>query len=243
MEERIQKLISACGLASRRAAEEWIAAGRVTVNGEKARLGDRADLDRDTVLVDGKPLAPGGGRTYLMLNKPRGYVTTLSDEKGRKTVIDLVAGCGTRVWPVGRLDMDSEGLLILTDDGALTHQLLHPSHEVDKEYLVWVTGNVNKALPILSAPMTLDGERLAPAQVRRGRDSGGVHQLSVTVHQGKNRQVRRMCAQAGLTVLRLKRIREGSLSLDRRLRPGAWRPLTDGETAALLAEKNLQELV
>ena len=233
MEERIQKLISACGLASRRAAEEWIAAGRVTVNGEKARLGDRADLDRDTVLVDGKPLAPGGGRTYLMLNKPRGYVTTLSDEKGRKTVIDLVAGCGTRVWPVGRLDMDSEGLLILTDDGALTHQLLHPSHEVDKEYLVWVTGNVNKALPILSAPMTLDGERLAPAQVRRGRDSGGVHQLSVTVHQGKSRQVRRMCAQAGLKVLRLKRVREGPLSLDRSLKAGQWRTLTDRELLEL----------
>ena len=233
MEERIQKLIPACGLASRRAAEEWIAAGRVTVNGEKARLGDRADLDRDTVLVDGKPLAPGGGRTYLMLNKPRGYVTTLSDEKGRKTVIDLVAGCGTRVWPVGRLDMDSEGLLILTDDGALTHQLLHPSHEVDKEYLVWVTGNVNKALPILSAPMTLDGERLAPAQVRRGRDSGGVHQLSVTVHQGKNRQVRRMCAQAGLKVLRLKRVREGPLSLDRSLKAGQWRTLTDRELLEL----------
>lgn len=233
MEERLQKLISACGLASRRAAEEWIAAGRVTVNGEKARLGDRADLDRDTVLVDGKPLAPGGGRTYLMLNKPRGYVTTLSDEKGRKTVIDLVAGCGTRVWPVGRLDMDSEGLLILTDDGALTHQLLHPSHEVDKEYLVWVAGNVNKALPILSAPMTLDGERLAPAQVRRGRDSGGVHQLSVTVHQGKNRQVRRMCAQAGLEVLRLKRVREGPLSLDRSLKAGQWRTLTDRELLEL----------
>lgn len=233
MEERIQKLISACGLASRRAAEEWITAGRVTVNGEKARLGDRADLDRDTVLVDGKPLAPGGGRTYLMLNKPRGYVTTLSDEKGRKTVIDLVAGCGTRVWPVGRLDMDSEGLLILTDDGALTHQLLHPSHEVDKEYLVWVAGNVNKALPILSAPMTLDGERLAPAQVRRGRDSGGVHQLSVTVHQGKNRQVRRMCAQAGLEVLRLKRVREGPLSLDRSLKAGQWRTLTDRELLEL----------
>ena len=233
MEERIQKLISAGGLSSRRAAEEWIAAGRVTVNGEKARLGDRADLDRDTVLVDGKPLAPGGGRTYLMLNKPRGYVTTLSDEKGRKTVIDLVAGCGTRVWPVGRLDMDSEGLLILTEDGALTHQLLHPSHEVDKEYLVWVTGNVNKALPILSAPMTLDGERLAPAQVRRGRDSGGVHQLSVTVHQGKNRQVRRMCAQAGLKVLRLKRVREGPLSLDRSLKAGQWRTLTDRELLEL----------
>lgn len=233
MEERIQKLISACGLASRRAAEEWIIAGRVTVNGEKARLGDRADLDRDAVLVDGRPLTPGGGRIYLMLNKPRGYVTTLSDEKGRKTVVDLVGGCGARVWPVGRLDMDSEGLLILTDDGALTHQLLHPSHEVEKEYLVWVTGNVNRALPILSAPMTLDGEQLSPAQVRRGRDSGGVHQLSITIHQGKNRQVRRMCAQAGLVVLRLKRVREGALSLDRSLKAGQWRTLTDRELLEL----------
>ncbi len=233
MEERIQKLISACGLASRRAAEEWIAAGRVTVNGAKAHLGDRADLDRDAVLVDGRPLKPGGGRTYLMLNKPRGYVTTLNDEKGRRTVAGLVDRCGVRVWPVGRLDMDSEGLLLLTDDGALTHQLLHPSHEVEKEYLVWVTGNVNKALPVLSAPMTLDGEPLAPAQVRRGRDSGGVHQLSIVIHQGKNRQVRRMCAQAGLEVLRLKRIREGALSLDRALKPGSWRPLTDEELRLL----------
>ena len=168
-----------------------------------------------------------------MLNKPRGYVTTLSDEKGRKMVTDLVAGCGVRVWPVGRLDMDSEGLLILTDDGALTHQLLHPSHQVDKEYLVWVTGKVNKALPILSAPMVLDGEQLSPAQVRRGRDSGGVHQLSITIHQGKNRQVRRMCAQAGLEVLRLKRVREGSLELDRALKPGQWRPLAQEELLRL----------
>lgn len=233
MEERLQKLISACGLASRRAAEEWITAGRVTVNGEKAHLGDRADLDRDAVLVDGRPLAPGGGRTYLMLNKPRGYVTTLSDEKGRKTVADLVAGSGARVWPVGRLDMDSEGLLLLTDDGALTQRLLHPSHQVEKEYLVWVAGNVQKALPILSAPMELDGEPLAPARVRRGRDSGGVHQLSIVVCQGKNRQVRRMCAQAGLEVLRLKRIREGGLCLDQSLRPGRWRPLTSQELLAL----------
>ena len=233
MEERLQKLISACGLASRRAAEGWIIAGRVTVNGEKAHLGDRADLDRDTVLVDGRPLVPGGGRAYLMLNKPRGYVTTLSDEKGRRTVSDLVAGCGVRVWPVGRLDMDSEGMLLFTDDGALTHQLLHPSHEVEKEYLVWVMGDLRKALPILSAPMVLDGEALAPAQVRRGRDSGGVHQLSVTIRQGKNRQVRRMCALAGLEVLRLKRIREGGLALDRALEPGQWRLLTQTEVLAL----------
>ena len=133
--ERLQKLISACGLASRRTAEEWIAAGRVTVNGQKAHLGDQADLDRDQILVDGRPLRPGGGRTYLMLNKPRGYVTTLSDEKGRKTVAQLVSGCGARVWPVGRLDLDSEGLLLMTDDGALTHRLIHPSHQVETESL------------------------------------------------------------------------------------------------------------
>ena len=236
MEERLQKLISACGLASRRKAEEWITAGRVTVNGEKARLGDRADLDRDRVEVDGRPLRPGGERTYLMLNKPRGYVTTLSDEKGRKTVADLVSGCGVRVWPAGRLDLDSEGLLLLTDDGDLTQRLLHPSHQVEKEYLVWVTGDVGRALPVLSAPMELDGEMLLPAAVRRGRSTGAVTQLSITIRQGKNRQVRRMCARAGLTVLRLKRIREGGLSLDRTLAPGAWRRLRPQEILRLMEE-------
>lgn len=241
MEERLQKLISACGLASRRKAEEWITAGRVTINGEKAHLGDRADLDRDKIMVDGRPLRPTQGQVYLMLHKPRGYVTTLSDEKGRKNVAQLVSGCGRRVWPVGRLDLDSEGLLILTDDGALTQRLLHPSHEVEKEYLVWVTGNVEKALPVLSSPMELDGEWLAPAKVRRGRDSGGVHQLSITIHQGKNRQVRRMCAQAGLSVLRLKRIREGTLLLDRNLKPGQWRNLTPQEVLALTPEQEEKE--
>ncbi|MGO5022664.1 pseudouridine synthase [Lawsonibacter sp. LCP25S3_G6] len=241
MEERLQKLISACGLASRRKAEEWITAGRVTVNGEKAHLGDRADLDRDKIMVDGRPLRPAQGQVYLMLHKPRGYVTTLSDEKGRKNVAQLVSGCGRRVWPVGRLDLDSEGLLILTDDGALTQRLLHPSHEIEKEYLVWVTGNVEKALPVLSSPMELDGERLAPAKVRRGRDSGGVHQLSITIHQGKNRQVRRMCAKAGLSVLRLKRIREGALLLDRNLKPGQWRNLTPQEVLSLTPEQEEKE--
>lgn len=237
MEERLQKLISSCGLASRRTAEEWITAGRVMVNGQTAQLGDRADLERDEVLVDGKPLrAEKEQRTYLMMNKPRGHVTTLSDEKGRKTVADLVSGCKNRVWPVGRLDMDSEGLLILTDDGDLTNHLLHPSMEVEKEYLVWVTGNVKRALPVLCAPMELDGDRLAPAKVKQGRTSGGVTQLSVTIHQGKNRQVRRMCAKAGLTVLRLKRIREGELELDRSLKPGAWRELTTQEILLLMGE-------
>ena len=234
MEERLQKLISSCGLASRRTAEEWISSGRVTVNGEKAHLGDRADLDRDQVLVDGKRLRPGGARTYLMLNKPRGYVSTLSDEQGRKTVADLVSGCGARVWPIGRLDLDSEGLLLLTDNGEITHRLLHPSHEVEKEYLVWVTGDVSRGLPVLSGPMDLDGVPLSPAKVRRGRTSGGVTQLSITICQGKNRQVRRMCGQAGLKVLRLKRVREGGLCLDRTLGPGKWRRLEQSEVAALL---------
>ena len=236
MEERLQKLLSACGAGSRRWAEEQIAAGRVSVNGRTAHLGDRADLDRDEVCLDGVPLRPGGERTYLMLNKPRGYVTTLSDEQGRRTVAELVAGCGARVWPVGRLDLDSEGLLVLTDDGALTQRVLHPGHGVEKEYLVWVSGDVSRGLPLLCAPMELDGELLSPARVRRGRSSGGVTQLSVTIRQGKNRQVRRMCRQAGLTVLRLKRIREGGLSLDRTLRPGQWRPLTPEEVRLLLGE-------
>ena len=237
MEERLQKLLSACGVGSRRAMEDWITAGRITVNGEVAHLGDKADLDRDEIAVDGVPLRPEGDRIYLMLHKPRGYVTTLSDERGRKTVAQLVDGCGRRVWPVGRLDLDSEGLLLMTDDGELTQRLIHPSHEVEKEYLVWVVGDVNKGLPVLSGPMELDGERLAPAQVKRGRASGGVTQLSVTIHQGKNRQVRRMCAKAGLKVIRLKRIREGKLQLDRTLQPGQWRLLTLEETALLRQEE------
>ena len=236
MEERLQKLISSCGLASRRTAEAWISQGRVTVNGSRAALGDRADLERDRVEVDGVPLRPRTERTYLMLNKPRGYVTTLSDEKGRRTAASRVSGCGRRVWPVGRLDLDSEGLLLFTDDGELTHGLLHPSGEVEKEYLVWVAGDVDRALPILTAPMELDGEPIAPAQVRAGRRSEGVTQLSVVIHQGKNRQVRRMCAQAGLEVRRLKRVREGRVWLDRALRPGQWRPLT-GEELRLLREE------
>ena len=237
MEERLQKLISAGGLASRRTAEVWIEAGRVTVNGVIAHLGDKADPDTDEILVDGKPLiAQKEERIYLMLHKPRGYVTTLSDEKGRKNVAQLVSGCGVRVWPVGRLDLDSEGLLLMTDDGELTNRLLHPRHEVEKEYLVWVTGDVDVSLPVLSAPMVLDGDRLAPAKVRRGKTTGDVTQLSIIIHQGKNRQVRRMCAQAGLHVLRLKRVREGAVWLDRSLKPGQFRKLTKEELTALLNE-------
>lgn len=237
MDERLQKLISACGLASRRTAESWIESGRVSVNGVTASLGDKADPERDEILVNGTPLRRSiTTHTYLMLNKPRGYVTTLSDEKGRKTVADLVSDCGVRVWPIGRLDLDSEGLLLLTDDGELTNRLLHPKHEIEKEYLVWVTGDVKKAIPVLSGPMTLDGDKLAPAKIRQGRTSGDISQLSITIHQGKNRQVRRMCAKAGLHVLRLKRVREGKLWLDRELKPGQYRKLTDQELELLSSD-------
>lgn len=232
MEERLQKILSARGVASRRAAEIILDAGRVTVNGQTAKVGDRADPERDEIRVDGRPLPPLDRRTYLVLNKPRGYVTTLSDEKGRRTVAQLVAGCGARVWPVGRLDLDSEGLLILTDDGELTQKLLHPSHEVEKEYHVWVEGDVEKALPILRGPLSLDGVPLHPAQVKI-LDAGV---LSVTIHEGRNRQVRRMCAAAGLKVRRLRRVREGSLTLGN-LKVGCWRPLTAEELSHLLEDE------
>lgn len=228
MEERLQKLLSAAGVCSRRQAEAYIQAGRVTINGETARLGEKADLDRDRVEVDGVPLTAPKGHTYIMLNKPRGYVTTLSDEKRRKTVAQLTEDCPARVWPVGRLDMDSEGLLLLTDDGALTHRLTHPSHGVEKEYRVWVRGDVGRALPILAAPVLDGGERLTADRVERT----GAHTLAIVIHQGKNRQVRRMCAAAGLKVERLQRVREGELCLGG-LELGKWRALTAAEIAVL----------
>lgn len=229
MKERLQKLISAAGLCSRRTAEAWIAAGRVTVNGVPAAVGDKADPELDIVAVDGAEIARPTAHTYIMLYKPRGYVTTMSDEKGRPTVAELVADCPSRVWPVGRLDMDSEGLLILTDDGDMTHRLTHPSHEVQKEYHVCATGNVVKAIPALSVPMMVDGECMTADLVRQT----GTNTLTVVIHQGKNRQVRRMCAAAGLTVTRLLRVREGQLVLGD-LKPGCWRKLSRDEIAALM---------
>ncbi|HIW94764.1 MAG TPA: rRNA pseudouridine synthase [Candidatus Flavonifractor merdipullorum] len=232
MEERLQKILSACGIASRRAAEGYITAGRVTVNGQVAGLGDKADPERDEIRVDGRPVRREEQRTYVLLHKPRGYVTTLSDEKGRKTVAQLVEGCGARVWPVGRLDLDSEGLLLLTDDGDLTHRLIHPSHEVEKEYRVWVQGDAEGALPVLTGPMTLDGAPLRRAKVKIIGRHGEETVLSFLIHEGKNRQIRRMCAMAGLEVRRLRRIREGPIRLGD-LPPGTWRNLTEEEVSAL----------
>lgn len=235
MKERLQKILSAAGVCSRRRAEEYLLAGRVTVNGRPAGLGDKADLEQDEIGLDGRLVGRPTAHTYLMLHKPRGYVTTLSDERGRKTVLDLVRGCGVRVWPVGRLDMDSEGLLLLTNDGAFTHRLTHPSHQVEKEYRVEVSGNMMGALPLLRRPMVIDGEEMEADQVL----PMGTHILHLVIHQGKNRQVRRMCQAAGLEVRRLIRVREGQLRLGE-LHPGHWRMLSTAEVA-LLTGKHMQD--
>ena len=232
MEERLQKLLSAAGVCSRRAAEDYLTAGRVTVNGETARLGQKADQDRDEILVDGAPLKGPEKWVYLMLNKPRGYVTTLSDEQGRPTVAELTADAGVRVYPVGRLDLDSEGLLLLTNDGALTARLLHPSHEVDKTYRVQVYGPVAGAAEKLAAIRDLRGEPIRPARVRCLWQGEKTAELEITIHEGKNRQIRRMCARCDLKVKRLRRVREHTLELGD-LPPGQWRYLTEAEVAEL----------
>ena len=235
MEERLQKLLSAAGVCSRRAAETYLTAGRVTVNGEPARLGQRADPDRDEILVDGRPLTPRAKPVYILLNKPRGYVTTLSDERGRKTVAELVADCGARVYPVGRLDLDSEGLLLLTNDGDWAQHLLHPSHEVEKTYHVSVFGPVAGAAARLAAMTDLEGEPIRPARVEVLRQTARTAVLAVTIHEGKNRQIRRMCARCGLTVKRLRRVQEGPLKLGN-LPSGKWRDLSENEVEALRTE-------
>ena len=235
MEERLQKLLSAAGVCSRRAAEDYLAAGRVTVNGETARLGQKADPDRDEILVDGRPLTPRATPVYILLNKPRGYVSTLSDEKGRKTVAELVADCGARVYPVGRLDLDSEGLLLLTNDGDWAQHLLHPSHEVEKTYHVSVFGPVAGAAARLAAMTDLEGDPIRPARGEVLRQTARTAVLAVIIHEGKNRQIRRMCARCGLTVKRLRRVQEGPLKLGN-LPSGKWRDLSENEVEALRTE-------
>ena len=233
--ERLQKIIAARGLCSRRQAEKWIEEGRVRVNGNTAHLGDTADVTEDVIEVDGKRLPKAGKKVYLMLNKPRGYVTTLSDEKGRKNAAELVAGCGVRVYPVGRLDMDSEGLLLFTNDGEFANLMMHPKHEVDKIYRVWVTNFAPEKLEALKEPIELDGYKIKAPKVRPVRMEPTRAILDVTIHEGRNRQVRRMCQAAGLEVARLKRIAEGGLRIGE-LKPGAWRYLEPRELELLLQE-------
>lgn len=234
MAERLQKLLSARGVTSRRRAEELIAAGRVTVNGTVAKLGDTAE-NSDVICLDGVPIPPEETSVYILLHKPRGYVTTLSDEKGRKNAAQLVADCGRRVYPVGRLDMDSEGLLLFTNDGALANALMHPGHQINKTYLVWVTGFSAESTEKLKRPVTLDGYRIRPPRVKLLWAEGDKAKFSVTIHEGRNRQIRRMCQAAGMHCTRLRRIQEGSISLGD-LAPGAWRYLTADEVDGLKKE-------
>ena len=228
MMERLQKILSARGVTSRRAAEQMILDGRVQVNGQTAQLGQTADPETDQIYVDGKPIPTGAKPVYIMLHKPRGFVTTLSDEQGRRTAAELVADCGVRVYPVGRLDLSSEGLLLFTNDGAFADQMMHPKHQVDKTYLAWVSDFSEDGLRKLKQPIELDGYRIHAPKVRVTKPG----LLEITIHEGRNRQVRRMCEAAGMHVTRLRRTREGSLSLGD-LPSGKWRYLTEAEVAAL----------
>lgn len=232
MTERLQKILSSRGVASRRAAEEMIRNGKVTVNGRVAQLGESADPDTDEILLEGRPLPSIQSNVYIMLHKPRGYVTTLSDEKGRPTVKELVSDCNVRVYPVGRLDMDSEGLLILTSDGAFANAMMHPKHNVDKVYEVWVTGFHEAATALLSRAITLDGYQIRKPEVKLLWSDGKKAKYLVTIHEGRNRQVRRMCEAAGMITTRLRRIAEGSIALGD-LPLGKWRYLTEKEIAGL----------
>lgn len=231
MTERLQKILASRGVCSRRKAEELIAAGRVTVNGAVALLGQSADPDKDEIQLDGTPLPSGGDYVYIMLHKPRGYVTTLSDEKGRANVTQLV-DCGTRVYPIGRLDMDSEGLLLLTNDGEFANHLMHPKAEVNKTYEVWVTHFYPGADKKLEQPISIDGYTIKPPQVKILGTQGKTAKLRITIHEGRNRQIRRMCQTAGIHVTRLRRISEGEVTLGD-LPKGKWRHLTEDEVTLL----------
>ena len=271
MKERLQKLIARAGLCSRRRAEEWITQGKVTVNGGLARLGDTADPETDVILIDGAPLPdPPAETTTVLLNKPRGWVTTLSDEKDRPTVGALLPPELGRLYPVGRLDQFSEGLLLMTNDGELANRLTHPAGEVEKTYRLWVSGWHEGALEQLRRPIVLDGYRIKPplvkllwaheAEERQARSAGSdaliapviaagndaavpaaeasgdaslregkrTALLEITIHEGRNRQIRRMAEAAGLKTTRLQRVAEGPLTLGE-LKPGQWRRLSEAE--------------
>lgn len=233
MKERLQKLISSAGLASRRAAEQMIQDGRVTVNGETASLGMSADPETDEIRLDGEAVRLPVRRRYIVLHKPKGYVTTMHDDRGRPTVAELVKDAGGRLYPAGRLDMDSEGLLILTDDGAAANALMHPSHQVDKVYTVWVQSeDIHGAVARLRAMESLDGEPIARPAVTLVERRGQAAELQMVIHEGKNRQIRRMCDACGLRVTRLVRVAEGPVTLGT-LPPGKWRAMTADEISYL----------
>ena len=233
MAERLQKLIAQAGLASRREAEKWIEQGKVFLNDHPAKLGDRADLTVDRIWVNGKDLTTVEEKVTVLLNKPRGYVSTLKDPEGRRLVTDLVADIPQRLFPVGRLDYNTEGLLLLTNDGELAQQVSHPSHHIEKTYLVKVRGFLTaKMVKRLEQGLILDDSKTAPAKVARIRTSGSNCWFELTIHEGRNRQVRLMCEKLGLSVVRLKRIRLDFLDLNTVI-SGSYRYLTISEIRIL----------
>ncbi len=227
---RLQKFLASCGVASRRGAEEFIKQGRVQVNGETVtEMGIQIDENNDLITFDGQAVKPEKKMVYILLNKPVGYVTTVSDDKGRNTVMDLVADIPVRIYPVGRLDYDTEGLLLMTNDGDLTYRVTHPKNQVEKTYVAEVTGNItmNTLLQLRNGVM-LDGVKTRPAKVEViGATQFGT-KLEITIHEGKNRQVRRMFESVGCIVKRLKRTKEAGLILGH-VPLGHWRRLTESE--------------
>lgn len=236
---RLQKFFTDMGIMSRRASEKVIEAGNVKVNGQIAKLGDKVDPENDTIVYNGKVIKPSSEKKrYIMLNKPLGYVTTTSDEKGRKTVLSLVKEAGERLYPIGRLDMYSEGLLILTNDGELTNRLTHPKHNMNKVYSVIIKGEISPdVLHTLNSPMEIDGYKLKPVKVRVVSLKNGNSNTLFTLSEGRNRQIRKMCDACGLTIMRLTRISIGKLKLGE-LERGKWRDLTPSEIAYLKGERD-----
>ncbi len=231
---RLQKYLSECGVASRRKAEDLIAAGKVKVNGKSASIGDKVDPKHDTVVVAGKKVRKSKKNTYIMLHKPRGFITTLSDEMGRKCVAQLIEDVGTRVYPVGRLDRDSEGLLLLTDDGEFANSLTHPTHHVPKTYRVTIRPTITEEqITALTTGILIDGRMTMPSEVRVLEKKEGRVVIEIIIYEGRNRQIRKMCDALGLEVARLKRTQIGSVKLGM-LKQGDWRNLTDEEVHKLM---------
>ena len=231
---RLQKFLAENGVASRRKSEELIERGKVRVNGHPAQLGDKVDPRHDLVTVSGERVEPvSSGNIYIMLNKPRGYVTTMSDEMGRKCVAELVSEIEDRIFPVGRLDKDSEGLLLFTNDGEFANMMTHPSMHISKTYRVTVKPAADEAqLVELSSGVVIDGRKTMPASVQVMSEDSDRSVLQITIHEGRNRQIRKMCEDVGLETIRLKRISMGSLKLGS-LGPGKFRELKKEEVSAL----------
>lgn len=236
---RLQKYLSECGVASRRKAEELIAAGRVKVNGKPATIGDKIIPGKDTVVVGGKKITKTKKKTYIMLHKPRGYITTLNDEMDRKCVADLVSDVGTRIYPVGRLDRDSEGLLLMTDDGEFANAMTHPTKHVPKTYRVTIRPSITEEqITALTTGIEIEGRMTMPSEVRVLERQEGRVVIEIIIYEGRNRQIRKMCEALGLEVARLKRTQIGSVKLGM-LKPGDWRNLTDEEVHKLMASSVL----